>query len=120
MAYHKKIRNKKINSRIRRHTRIRSHLAGTETCPRLSVFKSNRYIYAQIINDEKGMTLAAADSRNVKKGTLMEKATKVGEVIATVAKKKKVEKVVFDRGGFYFTGHVKALADGARKGGLQF
>lgn len=120
MAYQKRITNKKSDSRIRRHARIRSHLSGTATIPRLAVFKSNRYIYAQIINDEKGITITSADSRKEKKGTMIEKAGKVGEAIATLAKEKKINAIVFDRGGFYFTGHVKALADGARKGGLKF
>ncbi|MEK7567451.1 MAG: 50S ribosomal protein L18 [Patescibacteria group bacterium] len=120
MAYQKQTGSKRKDSRTHRHARIRSHLSGTAKVPRLAVFKSNRYIYAQIINDEKGVTIVSADSRKEKKGTMIEKSARVGEVIASLAKEKKINSIVFDRGGFYFTGHVKALADGARKGGLKF
>jgi large subunit ribosomal protein L18 len=88
--------------------------------PRLSVFKSNKYISAQLIDDTRAVTLASAHSRDIKKGTLLEKSKVVGETIASLAQAKKVTHVVFDRGGFMYTGCVKAVADGARSGGLKF
>lgn len=112
--------NSKITNRIRRRNRIRSKISGTEEMPRLSVFKSNTSISAQIIDDASGKTLASAHSREVKGKSMMEKSALVGKKIAEVAKAKKIEKVVFDRGGFIYTGNVKALADGAREGGLKF
>jgi len=108
------------NKRDRRHARIRAKVKGTTERPRLAVFRSNRYVYAQIIDDDKGVTLATATSLKDKKGTMREKAEKVGELIAKVAGEKKIKKVVFDRGGFLYTGRVKALADSARKHGLVF
>lgn len=113
------LNGKKIK-RNRRHARIRAKVFGTEARPRLSVFKSNRYIYAQIIDDEKGKTLAGASSLSEKKGTMLNKAEKVGAQIAEIAIGKKIKKVVFDRGGFLYAGHIKALAESARKGGLSF
>ena len=109
-----------IEQRTRRHRRIRAKVSGTSLIPRLSVFKSNRYISAQLIDDESGVTLAAAHSKDAKGKTLMEKSANVGKDIATKGLSKKIKKVVFDRGGFFYTGCVKALADGAREGGLQF
>jgi len=109
-----------IEQRNRRHRRIRARISGTSETPRLSVFKSNRYISAQLIDDEKNVTLAAAHSRTVKGKTLLEKSALVGKDIAEKAAAKKIKKVVFDRGGFFYTGCVKALADGAREGGLKF
>lgn len=120
MAFIKVKGNSKNINRVRRHARIRSHLSGTATIPRLAVFKSNRYIYAQLIDDVAQKTIAAATSLKEKKGTMIEKATRVGEAIAKAAQEKKITKVVFDRGGFLYAGHVKALAEGARKGGLDF
>ncbi len=111
---------KKIQNRTRRHARIRSRVSGTATKPRLAVFRSNRFVYAQLINDEEAKTLASADSRKEKGANMTEKATAVGQSIATQAKKAGIEKVVFDRGGFQYLGVVAALADGARAGGLQF
>jgi large subunit ribosomal protein L18 len=96
---------------------------GTATRPRLAVFRSNRYIYAQIIDDDQGVTIAAASSREGKlaRATLsIETANKVGELIGSRAKEAGIEEVVFDRGGFAYHGRVKALADGARKAGLEF
>ncbi len=104
-----------LSKRTIRHNRVRAKVAGTTERPRLSVFRSNRYIYAQLINDETGVTLAAANSRQTKGG-----AVKVGEAIAKQAKEKKVAKAVFDRGGYRYAGQIKNLADGAREGGLQF
>jgi large subunit ribosomal protein L18 len=109
-----------INQRDRRHKRIRAKISGATKIPRLSVFKSNRYISAQLIDDEKGITLVAVHSKDAKGKTLMEKSSFVGRDIAGKAVAKKINKVVFDRGGFLYTGCVKALADGAREGGLTF
>lgn len=88
--------------------------------PRLSIFKSNKHISAQLIDDSSGKTLASVHSRDVKGKGMMEKSVKVGEEMAKKAIALKVEKIVFDRGGFIYTGAVKALADGARAGGLKF
>jgi large subunit ribosomal protein L18 len=95
----------------RRHGKIRSTLSGTSERPRLSVFKSHKYIYAQIIDDTKGHTLAQASSDDAKA---------VGIDIAKKAKTLKIVKVVFDRGGYLYTGKIKAIADSAREGGLEF
>ncbi len=110
----------KNNKRVGRHRRIRAKVTGTAARPRLAVFRSNRYIYAQLIDDVAGKTLAAADSRKVAGATLVERSTNVGGDIATKAKAAGVTEVVFDRGGFRYQGTVAALADGARKGGLGF
>jgi len=110
----------KTEQRVRRHKRIRSKVSGTVEIPRLSVYKSNKYIYAQLIDDVAGVTLAAASTQDQKGKGMLEKAEKAGEAIAKLAAEKKITKVVFDRGGFIYTGRVKALADGARKGGLVF
>ncbi|MFA5888625.1 MAG: 50S ribosomal protein L18 [Candidatus Paceibacterota bacterium] len=112
--------NAKLEKRTRRHARIRAKISGTKEKPRLSVYKSNKHISAQLIDDENTKTLASAHSREVKGKSMMEKALLVGESIAEKAKVKKIKEVVFDRGGFIYTGSVKAIADGARKGGLQF
>ena len=105
--------------RIVRHNRIRAKVSGTIDRPRLSVFKSNTAIYAQVINDDTGTTIATSDSRKLKvRG--VEAAKVVGTSIATLAKAKGVEKVAFDRGGFIYTGQIKTLAEAAREGGLQF
>lgn len=114
------ISNVKLQKRTRRHAKIRSTISGTAKRPRLSVWKSNKHILAQLIDDETGVTLAMSHSREVKAKNMMEKATLVGESIAEKGKAKKIKNVVFDRGGFIYTGNVKAVAEGARKGGLQF
>lgn len=111
---------KKAIKRERRHTRIRSKIIGTEARPRLSVFRSNKFIYAQIIDDGKGVTLAAASDIAMSAGTKVEKAKAVGALVAEAAKKAKITKVVFDRGGFLYKGRVQALAEGAREAGLEF
>jgi len=98
---------------------IRKKVFGTSEKPRLAVFRSNREIYAQLIDDVAGNTLACASSTDTK-GTKIEQATIVGKLIADNAKKAGVDAVVFDRGGFIYHGRVKALADSARKGGLKF
>ena len=103
---------------MRRHDRIRARVSGTQTKPRLAVFRSNRYLYAQLINDEAGATLAAVDSRKMSGANPTERAAAVGKAIAELAKKAGVEAVVFDRGGFKYQGAVAAVADGAREAGL--
>lgn len=112
--------SRKLDQRTRRHTRIRARVSGTEERPRLAVFRSNRFIYAQLIDDSKGTTIAAANSRTAKGATARERATAVGKSIAETAKQKGVTKAVFDRGGFQYQGVIAALADGAREGGLSF
>ena len=100
---------------------IRRRITGTAEKPRLSIFKSNKGIYAQIIDDEKGHTLAAASSKELKdSGLNIESAKEVGKKIAEKASSSGVKEVVFDRGGYLYHGRIKALADGAREGGLNF
>jgi large subunit ribosomal protein L18 len=106
--------------RMRRHNRIRSKVSGTAVIPRLAIFRSARFITAQLIDDTKGVTLAAASDMKLKKGSKIERAQSVGSDIAKEAKEKKITKVVFDRGGFLYAGRVKALADAARGAGLIF
>ncbi len=110
----------KNNLRTRRHARVRARLSGTASRPRLAVFRSNRYIYAQLIDDVAQKTLAASDSRKVTGANMTERATAVGGAIAQAAQKLGVSTIVFDRGGFQYQGVIAALADGARKAGLQF
>jgi large subunit ribosomal protein L18 len=113
----KKSRN---NSRRHRKRRIRAKIFGSATVPRLCVFRSNVAIYAQLIDDESGKTLASEDSRSLKaKAFDIEAAKKVGEKIAEKAKKQKISQAVFDRGGYRYHGKVKALAEGAREGGIK-
>lgn len=110
-------------ARLKRHLRVRSKISGTAECPRLNVFRSSKNIYAQIIDDVKGVTLAAAstlDKEFTGNGGNKEAARKVGELIAKRAKEKGITEVVFDRGGYIFHGRVKELAEGAREGGLNF
>lgn len=104
----------------RRKTRIRAKISGTPERPRLAIFKSHKYIYAQVIDDTKGHTLAAFDSSMSKAKTPVERAKEVGAEIAKKAMAAKVTKVVFDRGGYIYTGKIKMVADAAREGGLQF
>ncbi|HZS43323.1 MAG TPA: 50S ribosomal protein L18 [Candidatus Paceibacterota bacterium] len=110
----------KTEQRNRRRKRIRAKVSGTKSMPRLSVFKSNKYIYAQLIDDEGGKTLATSSSMKVKGKGKTEQARKVGEDLAKKAEAQKIKKAVFDRGGFVYTGRVRALAEGAREGGLKF
>jgi len=110
----------KADLRKRRHRRIRGKVSGTESVPRLSVFRSNRYISVQLINDDSGVTIASATSKGVKAKGMMEGAKAVGVDIAKKATAKGVTKVVFDRGGFTYAGVIRALADSAREGGLKF
>ncbi|MGI9186316.1 MAG: 50S ribosomal protein L18 [Gaiellales bacterium] len=107
-------------ARDRRHRRVRGKITGTAERPRLAVFRSNSDVYVQVIDDVKGHTLAAADSRAVKDGDKSAKAKATGVLIAERAKAAGVSNVVFDRGGYLYHGRVKALAEGAREGGLQF
>jgi large subunit ribosomal protein L18 len=107
--------------RKKRHERIRNHVVGTSLRPRLVVFRSNTAIYAQIIDDTKGHTLVSADSKEAKvSGSNIENSKKVGLLLGQKALKLDIKKVVFDRGGYIYTGKVKALADGAREAGLDF
>ena len=112
------IKSKKDSRRKTRYA-IRNKVSGTSEKPRLAIFRSNKEIYAQIIDDVAGNTLASASSSDAK-GTKTEQATVVGKLIADNAKKAGVETVVFDRGGFLYHGRVKALADSARESGLKF
>ena len=106
--------------RIIRHKRVRAKVIGTAKKPRFSIFKSNKDIYAQLIDDSKGNTLVAFDSRKTKAKTLTEKSKEVGSEIAKLAKEKKISTVVFDRSGYLYTGVIKILADSARDNGLKF
>lgn len=110
--------NKKL--RIQRKLRIRKNIKGTLQVPRLSVFRSNLHIYAQLIDDQNGKTLVSASDTKMKDMGQIEKATQVGELLASLARKQKIEKAVFDRGGHKYHGRIKALAEGVRKGGLIF
>jgi large subunit ribosomal protein L18 len=119
---------KALTPRERRHRRVRAKVAGTPQRPRLNVFRSSVHIYAQVIDDERGHTLVAAGSheadlkaRNASEHmTKTEKATAVGQLVAERAKAAGISQVVFDRGGFLYHGRIKALADAAREGGLEF
>lgn len=111
----------KLERRIKIKTRVRGKVYGTSECPRLSVFRSNKQIYAQVIDDVAGKTLATASSLKIEdKLPKKEIAAKVGELIAKSAKDAGIEKVAFDRNGYLYHGRVKELADAARKGGLKF
>lgn len=110
------------HARDRRHRRVRKTVRGTASRPRLAVFRSNKYIYAQVIDDDAGVTVASASSRekSVAGSLSIETAGKVGTLLATRAKDAGVDAVVFDRGGYRYHGRVKALADAAREAGLEF
>jgi large subunit ribosomal protein L18 len=113
----------RLDSRRRRHRRVRKLVAGDPGRPRLAVFRSNRYIYAQVIDDQTGMTVAAASSQEPDlrdRKLSVDTASEVGKLIASRAKAAGVETVVFDRGGFAYHGRLKALADAAREAGLDF
>ncbi|HEX6700439.1 MAG TPA: 50S ribosomal protein L18 [Gaiellaceae bacterium] len=110
-------------ARVRRHRRVRGKVRGTAERPRLAVFRSNKGISAQLVDDDAARTLAAASWLNLKKsfkGTKTDQAAEVGKLLAANATKAGIETVVFDRGGYLYHGRVKALADGAREGGLKF
>ena len=108
--------------RLKRHARIRNKISGTAECPRLSVFRSNKGIYVQVIDDVNGTTLASSSSvvLKLKNGGNVEGAKAVGKDIAEKCKKLKIKKVVFDRGGYLYHGRVAALAEAARENGLEF
>jgi large subunit ribosomal protein L18 len=112
--------------RTRRQERVRKKLIGTDTRPRVCVYRSNKHIYAQVISDDKGVTLAAVSTLSgelaeaVKKSKGREAAKQVGQALAKICKEKNITRVIFDRNGFLFHGRVKAVADGAREGGLEF
>ena len=109
-------------ARLRRHRRVRGKVRGTAERPRLVVFRSNRGIFAQLVDDDSGRTLAASSWLDLGKGDgdKTAQAAEVGKALAAGAKKAGIERAVFDRGGYLFHGRVKALADGAREGGLTF
>ncbi|MBN1258639.1 50S ribosomal protein L18 [Candidatus Peregrinibacteria bacterium] len=110
----------KPQKRIRRHARIRSRVAGTAYCPRLAVYRSLKGIYAQLIDDLNGQILVSSSSLKMKKSSKTDLAKEVGKDLAKKAMEKNIKTCVFDRGGFLYHGRVKALAEGAREGGLQF
>jgi len=122
----KKDKNKnKKEKRYRRHKRIRAKIFGRAEIPRLCIFKSNKYIYAQLIDDKKGTVIDAASDKEIRKEKDLKNgktdlAFETGKLIAQKAKKKKIERIVFDRAGYKYHGRVRALAEGARKGGLKF
>lgn len=111
---------KKVERRIKIKFRIRKNVYGTANRPRLSVFRSNKQIYAQIINDQEGRTLASASSLGMESMPKIQQAEKVGELVAKNAINAGISSVVFDRNGYLYHGRVKQLADAARKGGLNF
>jgi len=110
----------KVNKRIRLKAKIRSKINGTSGRPRLSVFRSNKFIYAQVIDDNTGKTLTQASDVKLKGGVKTERAKQVGKMIAEACKGIKIDKVVFDRNGFKYTGRIKLVADEARATGLKF
>lgn len=120
-------KNTTRNLRIRRHARVRAHIKGTSNRPRLCIFRSNRYIWVQLIDDETGNTLAqATDWEKMSKGkkrtikeTRVLRAERIGEAIAKLAMEKKISAFVFDRGGYAYHGRVKGVAEGARKAGIK-
>lgn len=110
----------KTDKRIRLKKKIRTRITGSSVRPRLSVFRSNKFIYAQVIDDTNGRTIAQASDVKVTKGTKTERAKEVGKMIAEVCLKNEVKQVVFDRNGFKYTGRIKTVADEARSAGLKF
>lgn len=114
---------KTLDRKIKRQIRIRKKIRGTEDRPRLSIFRSNRFIYAQLINDEKGATIVGISEKHLTEKAKLRKtelAKALGIMLAKKAIEKKIKKVVFDKGSYRYQGRVSALADGARKGGLEF
>ncbi|MGX7349682.1 50S ribosomal protein L18 [Dolosicoccus paucivorans] len=106
--------------RKKRHMRIRNRISGTAECPRLNVFRSNTNIYAQLIDDVAGVTLASASTDSSAEGTKVEQSAAAGKLIAERAKEANIKRVVFDRGGYAYHGRVKAFAEAARENGLEF
>lgn len=120
-----KVASMRRDGRLRRHGRVRKKIKGTAQRPRLAVFRSNRHLIAQVIDDDTGRTLAAAstteaDQRGQGSGSSVAAATRVGQLVAERAKSAGIDKVVFDRGGFIYHGRVAAVADAARHAGLEF
>jgi len=117
-----KTKNKKIEQRIKRHKKVRSKVRGTALIPRMSVFRGNAHIYVQLIDDIKGHTIVSTSDLLLKnkKGNKVEQAREVGKMIAHMGKEHKLTKAVFDRGGYKYHGRVRAVAEGAREGGLIF
>jgi large subunit ribosomal protein L18 len=117
------MRGSRTDARRHRHFRVRKKVHGSATRPRLAVFRSNKHIYAQLIDDDAGVTMTSASSREAKlakERLSVETATEVGKLIGGRAKEAGVDSIVFDRGGFAYHGRVKAVADGAREAGLEF
>ena len=118
--------DQRARGRTRRQERVRKNVLGTDIRPRVCVYRSNKHIYAQVISDDKGMTLAAVSTLSpdladaVKQSKGVEVAKQVGRALAKVCKEKNITRVVFDRNGFLFHGRIKAVAEGAREGGLEF
>jgi large subunit ribosomal protein L18 len=112
--------DQKVKNRVRRHARVRARVVGTEARPRLSIYKSNTRLTAQLINDDKGLTIVSVDAAKEKGKTPRERAEAAAATLGKLAKAKDISKVVFDRGGFQYIGTVKAFADAARAAGLEF
>lgn len=112
--------NAKTESRQRRHARIRARVYGTAEKPRLSIFKSNRHMFAQLIDDASGKTIIGVSSQKAEGKNMSEKSQALGKMIAKEALAKKISVIAFDRGGFKYTGKIKLFADAAREGGLKF
>jgi large subunit ribosomal protein L18 len=118
--------DQKARGRARRKERVRKKLRGTDARPRVCVYRSNKHIYAQVISDDKGVTLVAVSTLSgdlaaaLKQSKRVEAAKQVGRALAKICKEKNITRVIFDRNGFLFHGQVKAVADGAREGGLEF
>lgn len=110
----------KKQKRERRHARVRARVSGTAERPRLAVFRSNAYLSGQLIDDTVGRTLAAVSTKGLKGATPKERAAEAGKMLAAAAKKQGITETVFDRGGFIYRGNIRAFADGAREGGLNF
>lgn len=110
---------RKVNTREKRHKRVRAKIFGTSECPRLSIFRSNKSMFLQLIDDSAGKTLVSARSGVGEKKTKTEIAKNIGKELAKLAKEKKIKKAVVDRGGYRYHGRVKASVDGAREGGLK-
>lgn len=111
----------KRDARLRRHNRVRAKVFGTAEIPRLNVFRSNKGLFIQLIDDTVGKTLASVSDAEIKSGkTKVEKAKEAGKIIARKAQEKNIKKAVFDRGGYQYHGRTQAVAEGAREGGLEF
>ncbi len=113
------MKNQKVEKRIRRHKKIRAKIYGTAEKPRVSVFKSNRELFVQVIDDENNKTILSISTKNIKGKNKVEKSKLAGEELAKKMKADKIENGVFDRGGYIYTGRVQAFAEGLRSGGLK-